>query len=119
MTPGTLTYVHSAATCISGTLVFARHYAKAGCRRADGHAADLHPCPNAAYLQLAPRRTRALRQQTRRATSAVAAVDQEPLPPATHARPTAQQIFDLYHVPHFSPSLVLYFPIGELCLHSL
>lgn len=45
-------------------------------------------------------------------TTAVAAVDQEPIQPARTAKPTAEQIFDMHHVSQLSPSLLLYFPIG-------
>ena len=59
--------------------------------------------------------TRTLRKSKCRATTtAVAAIDQEPVQPANTAKPTADQIFDLHHVPHISPSLLLYFPIGML-----
>lgn len=48
----------------------------------------------------------------RQATTAVAAVDQEPFHPAKAAKPTAEQIFDLHHVRELSPSFLLYFPFG-------
>lgn len=50
----------------------------------------------------------------RQATTAVAAVDQEPFHPAKAAKPTAEQIFDLHHVRELSPSFLLYFPFGVL-----
>lgn len=52
-----------------------------------------------------------------KATTAVAAVEQEPFKPATTAKPTADQIFDLHHVTQMSPSLLLYFPIGPSAMH--
>ena len=45
-------------------------------------------------------------------TTAIAAVDQEPVQPLKAAKPTADQIFDLHHVTQVSPSLLLYFPFG-------
>ena len=54
-----------------------------------------------------------LRKSKRQVTTAVAAVDQEPVQPAKTAKPTAEQIFDLHHVSKLSPSLLLYFPIGK------
>lgn len=52
-------------------------------------------------------------------TTAIAAVDQEPVQPLKAAKPTADQIFDLHHVTQVSPSLLLYFPFGRLVTSAM
>lgn len=76
-----------------------------------------------------PSRTSSLRRRSsagqsiytsqRQVTTAVAAVDQEPVQPANTAKPTAEQIFDLHHVSQLSPSLLLYFPIGTFVASAM
>ena len=57
-----------------------------------------------------------LPKSERQVTTAVAAVDQEPIQPVKTATPTAEQIFDMHHVSQLSPSLLLYFPIGTFVI---
>ena len=68
---------------------------------------------SAACLYRLSRLPRRSKQQVRHVVSAVAVTDQEARYPTPLSKPTAQQIFTLQHVPQWSPSLLLYFPLGE------
>ena len=107
MTPGIVS-TQATLTSSSGTILATLHrlgapsLTAALARDRISRARAFHPC-----------RSKQSSSGSRQLVSAVAVVDQGPLQPARETRPTAQQIFDLHHVPHLSPSLVLYFPLGE------
>lgn len=108
MTPGIVS-TQATLTSSSGTILATLHrlgapsLTAALARDRISRARAFHPC-----------RSKQSSSGSRQLVSAVAVVDQGPLQPARETRPTAQQIFDLHHVPHLSPSLVLYFPLGVL-----
>ena len=114
MTPGTDFVLAHAVTRTSGISVLLRHYSSAVCEGKQGHAPRVVPQQNGTWRLQSFNSLRAARSRIKHAISAVAVADQEPLHPEATASPTAQQIFDLHHVPRMSPSLLLYFPVGKL-----
>ncbi|DBB00196.1 TPA: hypothetical protein ACH3X1_014026 [Trebouxia sp. C0004] len=108
MTPGTVS-IHTTLTSSSGTI-----YTTLYRFRATSLTAALARDHLSRQRAFNPCRCKHSSSGSRQLVSAVAVVDQEPLQPAKKTRPTAQQIFDLQHVPELSPSLVLYFPVGIL-----
>ena len=107
MTPGTV-FTHPTLTSSSGAFFATLH-----CSRAPSLTAALARDHLSRQRAFHPCKCKQSSSGSRQLVSALAVVDQEPLQPARETRPTAQQIFDLQHVPHLSPSLVLYFPLGE------
>lgn len=114
MTPGTDFVLAHAVTRTSGISVLLRHYSSAVCEGKQGHALRVVPQQNGTWRLQSFNSVRAARSRIKHAISAVAVADQEPSHPQATASPTAQQIFDLHHVPRMSPSLLLYFPVGVL-----
>lgn len=99
-------------TCASESGVALRQGLSSGAGR---HRA-VHASANGsvACLQRLLRLPRRSKQQLRNVVSAVAVTDQEARYPTPLSKPTAQQIFTLRHVPQWSPSLLLYFPLGVM-----